>query len=74
VIASPAVLTLVGMGVLPSVPKDGLPVLRANFGERGGMLHPIGEALSHWTTVATARAHSMAWAIGHVSPHGPSLD
>ena len=35
VIASPVELTLAGIGVLSSVSEDSLPVLRADFGERG---------------------------------------
>ena len=71
-IDSPAVLVLAGLGVLPPVPEDGLPVLRADFGVSGGMLRPIGKALSHRTTVATAQVRAMEGANGHVSPHGPS--
>ena len=74
VIASPMVLTLAGMGVLSSVPEDSLPVLRVDFGERGGVPCAIGEALSHRGTIATARARAMAWESSHVSPRGPSLD
>ena len=52
--------------------EDGLPVLRADFGVREGVLRRIGEALSRRTTVAAAQAHAMAGANGHVIPRGPS--
>ena len=58
----------------PPVLEDGLPVLRADFGVREGVLRRIGEALSRRTTVAAAQAHAMAGANGHVSPRGPSPD
>ena len=59
-------------GCPPPIPEDGLPVLRADFGVREGVLRRIGEALSRRTTVAAAQAHAMAGANGHVIPRGPS--
>ena len=65
----------IGMDGRPlPVPEDGLPVLRADFRVRGGVLHPIGKALSRRATVATAQARAMAGENGHVSLRGPSLD
>ena len=61
-------------GCPPPIPEDGLPVLRADFRVRGGVLHPIGKALSRRATVATAQARAMAGENGHVSLRGPSLD
>ena len=44
----------------PPVPEDGLPVLRADIGVRGGVLRPVGKALSRRTAVAPARARAVA--------------
>ena len=73
-IASPAVLALAGLGVLPLSSRTVFPSLELTLGVRGGVLRPISKALSHRITVATAQAHAMAGANGHVSPHGPSPD
>ena len=58
----------------PPVSEDGLPVLRADFGVRGGVPRPVGKALSRRIIVVISQARAMAGANGHVSPRGPSPD
>jgi len=43
------------VGRPPPCPEDGLPVHRADFRVKEGILRPIGKALSHQTTVATPK-------------------
>ena len=67
-IALLVVLALAGRDVLPPVPEDGLPVLRADFGVGKGVLCPISKTLSRLTAVAPARARAVVGVNGLVSP------
>ena len=62
IIALLAVLVLAGGDVLLPVPKDSLPSLELTLERGRGVLYPIGEALSHRTAAAPARARAVAGA------------